>query len=384
MFNERELDVRQARHRLDHLLQVLALEAALERHGEHDLVATCQLYDAHYQEVSCGAGKGLHCMVGALAESIEHYFMERSAPVVVSSDQVLASLAAHDDGLLKSLPKDRQLPCFEFKGLHSDEQIFVPAVMVAPSVEQVRAIENTDVGYLAKYASNSGMALGCTRREALLHAMNEAIERHALSMYYLGLCGLAPLPRLYRPSPSFLEETFVDDRSLHASACQLDIFLTHDFFDVPFCIAVSDEQQRRPLCTIGSGCSLSPHTALYRAVTEQLQSEQLYSATEVHEDHTAKQLLNRSSRLAALVRPVPPCAVDALHPAHEKRDVAEQIEFISNALQRSTRPVFQRTLFEQDDLATVLQVYIPGLERFHLSRAGIPVSPQSAFNGQQV
>lgn len=270
MITERELNIEEAYSRLTKMHQHLGLHSKIELSKNNSLVATCHLYDKTYNEVSCGAGKGEHCELGALAESLEHYFVDKSAPAVIGSDQILQSIAPFDDWLLKSIPPDCRLPSFNFQALNSDHEIVIPAILIAPSSKNVDAIEKTAAGFLSKYATNSGTALGCTENEALLHAINEAIERHALSMYYLSLCGLASPLKLYQPSNSFLEETFSHDTELFRCAKKLEIYMTHDFYDVPFCIAVSRDKKEGSLSSLGSGSSINPSIAMYRAVTEQI------------------------------------------------------------------------------------------------------------------
>ena len=379
MMTEREFATDEAIQRLNALTTLLGLHAVLTPQESTQRVVTCQLYGAHGDEVACGAGKGETCAVGALAESLEHYFIDIAPPDPTLSDQILTTVAPFDDWLLNAIPSGCQVPSFTFGGLNNDKHIKIPAVLVAPAARHVSFIERTKAGFLSKYASNSGMALGCTPSEALLHAVNEAVERHALSMYYLALCGLAAAPRLYRPSRTFLQETFTNDSVLLEHVNDLDIFLTHDFFNISFCIALSRPDARRPLGTVGSGSSLSPAVALYRAVTEHLQCECLYGPAEAQEDYATKALLNSSTRLTALVHPCPTEPVEIFHPPPESFSVCSQIEHLSKKLSTCNMSIFYRTVFEHPHLATIVQVYIPGLERFHLIRAGVPVAPQQAF-----
>lgn len=214
MITERELTIEEAYNRLTRLHHHLGLHSKTKLSKKNSLVATCHLYDSAYKEVSCGAGKGEHCELGALAESLEHYFVDKSTPPLIESDIILQSIAPFDDWLLKSIPPDCRIPYFSLQALNSYDEIAIPAILIAPSSRNIDEIEKTAAGFLSKYATNSGTALGCTESEALLHAINEAIERHALSMYYLSLCGLTSPPKLYQPSSSFLEETFSHDTEL--------------------------------------------------------------------------------------------------------------------------------------------------------------------------
>lgn len=318
--------------------------------------------------------------MGALAESLEHYLIAAQAPNSTASDDILKDMEPFDDWLLKSIPHDCQLPYIKLKSVENYDEIRVPAIILCPTTKNIEDIEKTAAGFLAKYATNSGTALGCTENEALLHAINEAIERHALSEYYLFLCGMAPAPKLYQPSKSFLEETFSHDNKLFNLAKKLEILISQDFFDVSFCVAFP-RQKAKVLCSIGSGCSISPSVAMYRAVTEYIQCEELYGPNERREDLTAKAMLSSSTRLASLVHPSPNCKVPELHPPRAELSVREQIKRTLLNLRKHNKTAFYRTLYAQQGLATVLQVFIPGLERFHLIRSGIPVAPQSAFKG---
>ncbi|WP_265411760.1 YcaO-like family protein [Pseudomonas putida] len=242
-------------------------------------------------------------------------------------------------------------------------------------------MQKTAAGFLAKYSTNSGTAIGCTESEALLHALNESIERHALSMYYLSLCKLTSPPQIYRPSDSFLEDTFVHDRKLLRHASKLEIYLTHDFYDVPFCIAITRSKKEGSLCSVGSGSSINPSTAMYRAVTELIQCEQLSGSKEKQDDLTTKKMLAQSARLSPLLHPCPRYDVPTYHPPRIELSVRGQIKRTLTNLRKQNKSVFYRTLYEHPNLATAVQVFIPGLERFHLIRSGMPVAPQSAFNG---
>ncbi|MEW5621436.1 YcaO-like family protein [Pseudomonas putida] len=381
MITERELNIEEAYNRLTRLHHHLGLQSKTKLSKKSSLVATCHLYDSAYKEVSCGAGKGEHCELGALAESLEHYFVDKSTPPLIESDQILQSIAPFDDWLLKSIPPDCRIPYFSLQALNSYDEIAIPAILIAPSSRNIDEIEKTAAGFLSKYSTNSGTALGCTENEALLHAINEAIERHALSMYYLSLCGLTSPPKLYQPSNSFLEETFAHDTELLRRARKLEIYLTHDFYEVSFCIAVSRSKKEGSLSSIGSGSSINPSIAMYRAVTEQIQCEQLSGATEKQEDLSAEKMLTHSTRLSALIHPCPTYAVPAFHPPHTDLSVRGQVKRTLINLEKHNKIAFYRTLYEHPNLATVVQVFIPGLERFHLIRSGIPVAPQSALKG---
>ena len=377
--NERDLSGEEANKRLTELYLELDMHPTIiEQPG--GLVSTCSIYDSAATEISSGAGKGRDCHLGAMAECLEHYFTTTKKPRPFTTERILNAIEPFDDWLIKSIPEGCEIPAFQLEALNTTDTIIVPAILLAPSAENADDIEKTPASFLLKYSSNSGVALGCTEHEALLHALNEAIERHALSVYYMALCGLAQAPELYRPADSFLTETFGDNELLLETARNMDIYMSNNFFDVPFCIAMPRTPCEHTLSAIGSGCSVNPAIALSRAVTELIQCEQLRGAQEEQEDRAVYQALSDCSRLAPLRHPKLSYEPPLFHPLFSEQSVRAQIKHISLALHRQHKSAFFHTLYERPGYATVLQVYIPGLERFHLIRSGIPVVPQSAFH----
>ncbi|WP_413468979.1 YcaO-like family protein [Pseudomonas fulva] len=159
------------------------------------------------------------------------------------------------------------------------------------------------------------------------------------------------------------------------------MYTTHDVYDVPFCIACIVAKKEGSLSSLGSGSSINPSLAMYRAVTEQIQCEHLSGATEKQEDLSAKHMLAQSTRLSALLHPCPTYFVPDFHPPRIDLSVRGQVKRTLINLEKENKTAFCRTLYEHPNLATVVQVFIPGLERFHLIRSGIPVAPQRALKG---
>ncbi|AIR88283.1 YcaO-like family protein [Pseudomonas cremoricolorata] len=381
MISEREFPIEQARQRLMALYRQLHVRPVLtELNG--GLVATCLAFNEADEEVSSGAGKGECCTVGAMAECLEHLLMSTATPTLVSSQVIRDAARRHGDGLLDALAQGCEVPALHLQAIDGQDALWVPAILLAPSSANLAAIENTPAAFLARYASNSGTALGCSEPEALLHALNEVIERHALSVYYMALCGLAPAPALHRPAESWLADTFGHDITLLQQARQMTIYLNQTDFGVWFCIAMPAKPIAAQLSRVGSGCSTSPCIALYRAVTEQIQCEALHGPAEAQEDTDTARLLNQSPRLAKLHHPRWEHELPALSPASPDVCVTAQIELIVKALHQQNKTAFFRTLHHHLDVATTVQVFIPGLERFHLIRSGVPVVPQQVLRAR--
>jgi ribosomal protein S12 methylthiotransferase accessory factor len=133
--------------------------------------------------------------------------------------------------------------------------------------------DDCDYADLMRYSCNSGSAVGLTPAEALLHALNEAIERDALSLFLVRafLAGQPPRPALIDQDtlPRDLARAHAMAEELTGSPVYL-LDITSDL-GVPTMLAytapTSGHGHRR-----GTGTSLSPGYAAWRSLTELLQT----------------------------------------------------------------------------------------------------------------
>lgn len=383
MIAERELHHFETRQRLDSLCEKLDLVQEITLHGLHQLTATCTLYSPMGHPVSMGAGKGRDCELGAVAESLEHYFLERQAeqpPKHHFGSRITESNHYHDDWIIRSIPAETTVPSFGMQTLEHHQHIIVPSILLNPALHCSENAETSGAAFLSKYSSNSGTALGCTENEAFLHAINEAIERHALSAFYLSVCGLGPQFKLMTPAPELIQESFAKHPGLLNHVDQLNIYMTDVFYGVVFCIAIAPPEHSGDLSIVGSGCSAHAGVALYRAVTEQIQCAQLRGDDEIEEDQRTAALLAGSNKLHRLLYPRPDKVHAVFRPPQTCNSPRAQIQTTLRRLAEHRRTVFYHCLFNEPGLACVVQTYIPGFERFHLIRSGIPVVPQHALS----
>jgi ribosomal protein S12 methylthiotransferase accessory factor len=124
-----------------------------------------------------------------------------------------------------------------------------------------------------RYSCNSGSAVGVTLGEALLHALNETIERDALSLFLVRafLCGADLRPTVIDPAtlPRDLTCAYSAAERLTGSPVHL-LDITSDL-GVPTMLAytapTAHHRHRR-----GVGTSLSASHAAWRALTELVQT----------------------------------------------------------------------------------------------------------------
>ncbi|MBC3952710.1 YcaO-like family protein [Pseudomonas folii] len=355
-------------------------------------VAVSKLIDNAGVTVSEGAGKGIYCKIGAQAESLEHFALDGNLFTgLVSSaiDDIRNQPSLSMDGLLTNLPKSRTaIDCVEMHDILTGGKVRVPAVIQLPCKELGDKIEaHPELSYLNRYSSNSGLAFGCSENEAILHGLNEVVERHALSKVLMSLCGQHEKLLLKSPSAEILDELFFGQDSLRALVDGMKVLLTHTIYGVYFCMAIPKRPDGRyPVCLIGSGCSVDAGVAIERASTELLQALELFDESERDNDLKAYSLMQRSFKLQPLIdlevlrnneyicrRLDPP----------RKKTVAHQLEYIIEQISATGLRILRRTLLEFDNGCVVTQVYIPGVERFNLVRAGIPVVPQHLLHANR-
>lgn len=382
---EREFSASCSEDKIRQAISSLSFEPSVKYTNSSKCVATCTLEDAGGSAVAEGAGKGQHCQVGALAESIEHYALEHGSSrglVTRPINEIRHQGFTRIDGILANLPdSERTIECVELIDLRNGRSAIVPAVLQLPGKHLMEKNSvQTETAFLSRYSTNSGTAFGCSENEAILHGLNEVLERHMLSKILMSLCAQHDSIQLRSVAAAALSEVFPKNSTFISLATNMKILMTETIHGVYFAMAIPKRPDGRYLlCPVGSGCSLDPKVAIERAVTELHQTMTLYDQQEKATDLSALALANYSPALRPLIN------LEVLRNTElfcrrldppRRLSVDEQIEFIVEKLAMTGSRAFKRTLLSVENGCAVTQVYVPGLERFNLVRAGIPVVPQ--------
>ena len=381
---EREFCSSMAQTKIERIIHSLTLHASTRHIDALKLVATAELYDSDQRLVESGAGKGQNSLVGALAESLEHFSTFKPSSKDLSMqrcDFITHQGAAQFDGFIKMLPsKGASIEALELSTLDKQKFLFVPRLLLCPKMESnLKQGENEK--FLARYSSNSGIAFGCTKAEALLHGTHEVIERHILSLFFMAVCGIGPSIKLYAPSKALLSNALHDNQGALAKAEKLQIVIIKDYFNVYFSIAFpTSGAGDLHLSAVGSGSSLSVLTAVQRAVTEQFQADALYDDSQDECDRKTHDFLASSSVLRPLIdfEPLKNIKLPAYnHTATNfAASVPLQLKTLENNLIAAGTHLYHRTVIQYGEDGIVCQSYVPGLERFNLIRNGSRVAPQ--------
>lgn len=388
---ERETTSSEALYNIMSTIHALGLNPIAHYADATKLVATAQLFDNCNNFVESGAGKGPDALIGALAESIEHFSTFRSHTddhISQRSESIATQKTAENDGLFINLPHSEELiKCFKLTTLDNKQTLLIPCILLCPRTADKSLSKNSSaVNFLNRYSSNSGIAYGCTEDEALLHGTLEVIERHILSLFFMATCAIGPKIDLYKPSKDLLRKSLQNDESSLERADKLQIIIIKDVMSVYFSVAIPKEGPGGlHLSSIGSGCSLDICTAIQRAVTEQFQADVLYDAAEEANDRKTLDLLSSSKNLKSLIdfSPIKNLRLPTFHyhSQNSRTTVSEQIKTLDAELLKTNKQIFRRTVTRFSDKSIVPQTYIPGLERFNIIRNGLLVAPQHILRG---
>jgi ribosomal protein S12 methylthiotransferase accessory factor len=244
--------------------------------------------------------------------------------------------------------------------------------------------DTTDYRSLRRYSSSSGTAIGATLDEAILHGLNECLERDAVSLflldhfYYQNATPLRIVQRM--PSDEALGQLWADAQAeIGAEIVLLDISTE---FAATTCLAFAN-LPGEPVNVFGSGTSITPLHAAHRALTELVQLRlnareaplrQYLSSAERH--------MAGFARLQRCMRFEPGHLLDTrtqqiitLPKAAEARPLKLQIEQLAGSLQQHGYTAGASTLYRSEAGTTLVNVVVPGLERFYIVSSGNVVVP---------
>ncbi|KAA0982266.1 YcaO-like family protein [Pseudomonas sp. ANT_J28] len=391
---ERELNLEQAEQRIHAELDGLGLSVDTRTLGRQIVAVHVSVSATDPHRTARGSGKGYlqHARVGALYETLEHYLSDPFntsdihyvAPRYFSNTPLFA-----DDTVLAHIVKQPHAltGCRTYTSALNHTSFSYPVALSTPGYSR-HALEQdtTNYGALQRYASNSGTAIGASYNEAVLHAANECIERDALSLFLLKHFYYEvhpPLRRIARMSPQdALGRLWLDaEAEIGAEIILVDIsteFLARTF------LAFSTAPWAPPR-VFGTGCSISARHGAWRALTELVQLHHSASEPEFRDYlNNAQRHLTKFPRLLRCLRfDLYPllnlCEQQTVNlpVAHDDRPLAEQIDLLAEDLHRHGRTLGIAQLHQTELGTTLVNVLIPGLERFFVVSSGNVVIPQA-------
>ncbi|HEF4761575.1 TPA: YcaO-like family protein [Pseudomonas putida] len=391
---EREFTLAQAEQRFHAELENLKLHAEHRVLGQRVVAVQACISSDKQHGIAWGSGKGyLPCAhVGALYETLEHYLSDHfstgeihcipthyfsSSPLFID-DTVLAPLIEQSNALTA---------CRTYTDILKQTSFHYPVALCTPNYSHKPLQQDTtQYAVLKRYASNNGTAIGASYNEAVLHAANECIERDAVSLFLLEHFYYENRPVLRRVARVTANEELGQlwqDAEAEIGAEILLIDISNEFLPHTF-LAFSTESCNNPR-VFGSGCSISARHGAWRALTELVQMHHATSQPQVQYDlHNAQRHLVPFPRLLRCQQfDLSPLLTQCEHltvelpEAPPEPPLAEQIHRLATDLHRHGRTLGVTQLHQTNLGTTLVNVVIPGLERFFVVSSGNVVTPQA-------
>ncbi len=299
---ERSFSLKDACAEVMRVLAALGLRHELRVAGHGVVAVKCRLYDATGEHVAVGLGKGDEpsAKAGALFEALEHYFLKHHYVELEHLPSV--SLAEQSRGVLPGLiasviqqSREGSIPCVSHACLSEGSTVAYPLGLFMPSYldahladPSLNPADTFDYTRLAEYASNTGVAIGMNRTEAVVHGLLEAVERDAMSRFLADAFIKLEPGSLREVQPDTLPprlRRLADVIAHKASVPRVRLFSLRNRFDIPTFCAWMD-RQLFGLFQVGFGSSLRESHAIERSLYELAQS--YIAFTELHEREGAK------------------------------------------------------------------------------------------------
>jgi ribosomal protein S12 methylthiotransferase accessory factor len=308
-----------------------------------------------------GRGDRATAQVGALFEALEHYLSGldglRNRQVRLRDAHEVARGPLAADPFIAKLADGpaRELGCVRYQSLNGSADVDVPVFLTIPEYrgeqgESARLTVEDFYDYSAAGPSveATGWAAGSYAAEALVHAVNEAVERDALAQLVADqLCGEHG-PALRVVATASLPDDLADLLITAADRCGRPVHLidmTSDL-DIPaFYAFQAPEPGGRPAAA-GSAAALSSRVAAGRALTELIQ---------VQTAADDRALPNLTCRL-------PDAAEVDFVPTYGPATPRQHLDMLVELLHGKGFTPYAREQYTTRNLA-VVNVFVPGLDR---------------------
>lgn len=241
-------------------------------------VSNCIRPNSKNLSLAQGKGRSIELsMISAIMESIEAYHLENPSPFQFKSSFLEGSSHSNliDPHLFALTSFAAALEKIEFDwttahNLIDQKQVYIPAALTRintcpPSMD-----------YLYFNVSTNGLAAGNTEQEAICHALLEIIERDALVKWQNLDEAAKGASRIEINSIDDFNQTFV--KQFTRQGLILRVWETTSDMGIPaYHVAIIDEHSVRGLTIFtGTGAYLSKSIALYRAISEAVQTRLTY------------------------------------------------------------------------------------------------------------
>ncbi|MER6912740.1 YcaO-like family protein [Streptomyces sp. NPDC000594] len=345
-----------------------------------------------------GLGKGDRdqARTGALFEALEHYLsglhgLRTEEIRTVRAHRLAAGPLAADlpVSLLAEAP-DGEVGCLPYDSLTGGPEVSVPVFLSMPDylgqegrAARRRSGDTYDYRSVCRYSVNNGWAAGSEPVEATVHAINELIERDALSLLLAGQFLRARPERLVRVDPTTLPAPVAGllDFAMTATGRTVHLIDMTTDLGVPAYMAYLPAPAGLPARVCGWGASLSRRYAITRALTELVQlhctiplREEFAHLLPERRDDTVPYPRLHACYLSDFTAALPGAELRPFEDTRAPATPAGHLDRLLSVLRANGLSVFRREHYVTEHIA-VVNVLVPGLERFMLVTDGHLVVP---------
>lgn len=401
MTSERSLSANEAQQLWLAELSALNLTYQTQRVGTQEpFTYLCDLIDKETgKKLARGVGKGvgMQAQMSAYFESLEHYLttlLATNKPYQFYSlaevkQQKIATLMTEAEKLFcdENL-QGKKCPWITFDSEITGRTIHLPIMLVDPDyASSPHPEDELDYDNLFVCSTNNGSAIGCTKAEAMVHALSELIERDALSLFLLKTFVKAnpDKPKIINHQ-TLPADLFAVIKNIEAQAQdKLIIYDLESSFGIPaygaMFAASNHERQFR-----GYGASLSESYAIERAALEALQSYHMQMAFPDAEPNLfATALVEWPKHLTAAIADIGQLIRDDHYQLINFGCYAE-INLMHNDVEGYLVKLIEKINSHGFDILTsifhassngitALKVLVPDLEDFYMVEQGYPALP---------
>lgn len=333
------------------------------------------------------AGKGatsLDAEIGAWMEAIEYACSEPDAsPVTAQSvlPQDILDGNLRPDAILDFCPRmgaaiERDVPLAAVfaEDVFSSKTFAIPAECVFVPFDA--ADSPSYFGY-----STTGIGAGFTRLDAMVHGLNEVIERDILSFHALRESALLRVFQNGEPDDSLPESCRKLCADIHAAGLRLLVRYLDNTYELPCFQVLLDDPEELSLLLLNGGSCCHPHreVALLGAIREAVQSrlsvihggrDDLETrAARLQDRSPEEQLQHKNQTLDRWRTASQVVSFNALsEAANPATDTVELWEILAAKVrEQGLRHIFVVSFTEPSAAIPVVKVVVPGMEEFELN-----------------
>jgi ribosomal protein S12 methylthiotransferase accessory factor len=275
----------------------------------------------------------------------------------------------------------------------SENFIYYPLGLLFPHASHVKEYnKNVNQDYITQIANSTGVAAGATGVEAVIHGINDWVERDAYGLFLLNTLIKKNIPAnciLKQTLPEHIKQDI--EKIENAYQDELVIIDITSNLTIP-AFFVSFTRQNVPVQPSGLGASLCKIDALQQALLEALQARDRYNTNTI----TARQKTINHYKEYPLLLGAFKCDLTQLrnenfivyknwdnvitHPLNS--NLTHQLTLMIELTKRWGMSIYYNTLFQDPNGLTLTYILLTGVETFGLMREGIfiPIKKRGLSN----